>query len=534
MTTFAHKFGNLALRAANFLGYSPDVYSAIGGGFRTGHATSGKTVSTETALKVVAWKRGIQIVSDYVGKTPFHVTCGHEKDKQHNAWPLVRKWAIRDVVSAREFRRSMTAKAMATGNSVAYIQRIPGTMQPVSLQMMPTGSCRPVKLPGGIVRYKVEGQHRTLPAHDVIHIKGFSLDELWGDDPLTGYARDVLGLAIAEQDYAAGYFEKGGAPTTWAHAEHHLKEDEYNEINARLNQNGGLQQQLNSEFDIPICEGFELKNLTPTAEQAQLLESREFSLTDVANAIGISVHKLQGKRNAAYKSLTEENEAFGDDTLDPFFCQFEEQYEKLCTEAERDTGTHEVAAVRESLKRTNAKDKSEVVKTSVGGPWMTINEGRAIDSLPPVEGGDVLIPMAATPSEPPATDDEDNDNDNDNDEDTDADTERRSAALAEVFQRINRRMSKQVQKAAKGKPDALATFLASLEERNAGTLTEALGPLAALIAGEDIDAEPLALRHIDDFRSHVTRATIDTDNACDSFEAMADGHAAQLLQELTS
>lgn len=515
--------GGMLVRAANFLGYTPELFSAIGGR-SFGVSSSGVTVTTETALKVAAWKRGIQLISDYIGKTPYHVKRDGLKDKQHPAWMLVRRWSNYHVVSAREFRRTMAAIALARGNSVAFIVRESATAVPVELRILPPNTCRPVKAAGGI-RYKIEGRSNTVSPSDVIHIKGFSLNAFWGDDPISGYARDVLGLSIAGQNYAAGYYEHGGLPTKYAHAEHVLQDDEYNTINKRLNDSGGLANRLSNAHDIPICEGFELKDLSPTAEQTQLLESREFSLTDIANALGISVHKLQGKRNSSYKSLEEENRAFGDDTLDPFFCQFEEQYAKLLTEAEQQTEAVKIEAVRESLQRTNAKDKALIVSKATGGaPWLEQDEARELYDLPPSTKLPTPLYMQQQ-----TDDDEAKDSDDERSNQTLA---KQQAAVASVFARMGKRLSTQLRRAA-AKPDTFGRFVDQLDERNRQTVAEALQPVVALVR-DSIDCEAVAAEYLNSFRAVLPAADTDDFSSAagtiaDRWERSHDTHAAQLL-----
>lgn len=45
----------------------------------------------------------------------------------------------------------------------------------------------------------------------------------------------------------------------------------------------------------------------------------------------------------------------------------------------------------EARLRGSFEEQAQVMQASIGGPWMTINEGRARQNLPAVEGGDALI-----------------------------------------------------------------------------------------------------------------------------------------------
>lgn len=535
--TLKNTFGSIAFRTANMLGYKPAVWNAIGGR-SLGIATSGVSVSSETSMRVAAWKRGVSLIADTVGKTPFHVFQGNTKDKQHPAWSLVRKWSRWHVISASQFRSTITALALSTGNGLAYIVRDRQTMEPIELRILPTGSCFPVMTARGI-RYRIAGRKNTVSPSDIYHVKGFTCDGLWGIDPITGYARDVLGVAIAQQDYAANYYETGGTPTTFAHSETVMDDDQFNRVSERLNKSGGLKNALAKAHEIPICEGFELKSLSPTAEQTQIISAREFTLKDIGNALGLSVHKINGDGKSSYKSLEEENRAFREDTIDPLLCQHEDQASKLLTEDQQATESHRIYAVRESLTRTNSSDRREYLAKATGGPWMTQNEAREIEGKDPVEGGDELLkPLNMT--ETGATDGEAASQTSEpetQDTETDDRSDKAVAALAAVFQRMNKRLSIQARKAASKSKD-FPEFLTGLNDRNDATIASALKPVVELISQGTAD-DQRAENHVGEFRRQLAEtydtATPDDFPAavaelCDRWESLADEHAAQLFK----
>src|SRR5690606_16519240 len=45
----------------------------------------------------------------------------------------------------------------------------------------------------------------------------------------------------------------------------------------------------------------------------------------------------------------------------------------------------------EQMLRGSFEEQATVLQASVGGPWMTVNEARRLQNLPPVDGGDDLI-----------------------------------------------------------------------------------------------------------------------------------------------
>ena len=467
-------FKGTMTRAAKIAGYDISTWAALGG-MSLAIASSGMTVTRDTAFKVAAYKRGVQLIADYIGKTPFHVKAGHERATSHPAWHLVRKWARWHELSAFEFRRVLIVHALTTGNGYGWIER-DANMQPVKLHILDPRRIHPRVL-GGRTVYVIDGKDSYFESHQVIHIRGLSVDGFEGMDPIVTYGTEVLGLAMAQQQYAATYYANGGIPSTYLRTDEYLDDERW----ARLQSaKGPLKRAVDNPHEIPVLEKAELRSVNLSAEQTQLLGAREFSLKDIANLLGLPVHKLQGSGNSSYKSLEEENRSFRDDTLDPWLCQFEMEYQKLLTEDQQLTDSHDVEAVRESLTRTNMKDRADILYKNVGGPLMTPNEGREILSLPPIEGGDELLkPVNMTP-DPNAGGNSDPATDAGTDQQRAAFDAHCRAALADVTARMIKRLSTQSERT---KPDGWAEFIDTLETKHGEIIRSAFAPLVPLCHG---------------------------------------------------
>jgi hypothetical protein len=184
--------------------------------------------------------------------------------------------------------------------------------------------------------------------------------------------------------------------------------------------------------------------------------------------------------------LEEENRAFRDDTLDPWLCQFELEYQKLLTEDQQWTQSHDVEAVRESLTRTNMKDRADILYKNVGGPIMTQNEGREISGLPKIDGGDELLkpanmtPPAAGADSSPAPESDPADT-SETEQDRAAFDAHCRAALADVAARMLKRLNTQIERT---KADGWSEFVSSLEEKHGEVIRSAFAPLVPLCQGD--------------------------------------------------
>ena len=126
--------------------------------------------------------------------------------------------------------------------------------------------------------------------------------------------------------------------------------------------------------------------LSLSAEDTQLLESREFSVDDIARAFRVPsflVNREQ-KTTSFGSGITEIAHSFLRFTIAPILGRITgEIHRKLVPKHESWTVEHDTSALTRSVET----ERYRAAKTAVGGPWMTINEARAREGLKPVPGG---------------------------------------------------------------------------------------------------------------------------------------------------
>ena len=493
-------------------GYDQLTYSAImsPGGF--GLSSGDVPVTRQSAETISGIRRGVNLISGYVGKTPCVLKAGRVPDRTHPAHNLVRWWAWKYRTSAFEFRRTLITHAIWYGNGYGYIKRLDG--EPVQLRILGPHSVAPY-VENGKLGYLVaigtdeKGKPRTISdalrdpreldetlrrvaPQNIIDIRGMGEDGLRGHDLFT-YGAEVLGLAIAQQTFAAKYFQNGGAPSLAIEVPQSLSDPEWRRL---VGQFGRIGTGLDRHHEPAVIDaGGSIKSITPTADDTQLTAAREMTLVDVANLLNMPALKLNAKTNVSYKSLEEENAAFRDDTLDPWLCQFECEYRKLLSETEQQAESHEFEFARELLRRSSLADLGEYLSKAVGGPWMEPNEAREIINMPDTDGGDGLLqPMnmaeaGELDAETPATvapSQEDRALPAPVPESAKVD------ALEDVVRRCSKRLSDSARKAAK-KSKTFPDWLATLENKHGRSIRDVATPVATLCGIEADDVVAVVL-----------------------------------------
>ncbi|CPR79297.1 phage portal protein [Mycobacteroides abscessus] len=144
----------------------------------------------------------------------------------------------------------------------------------------------------------------------------------------------------------------------------------------------------------PILEdGMEFKAASQTAKDLQYIEGRKLTDEEVCRSYFIPPPMVGILDKATFSNIQEQHVMLYQDTLGPLLEQVEDEIDlQLVPEIEPVEPERFYAEFNLREKLTgNFKDRAGIMQTAVGGPWLTINEARAMDNRPPVEGGDELI-----------------------------------------------------------------------------------------------------------------------------------------------
>lgn len=144
----------------------------------------------------------------------------------------------------------------------------------------------------------------------------------------------------------------------------------------------------------PILEdGMEFVAASQTAKDLQYVEGRKLTREEVATAYHVSPPMVGILDKATFSNITELHKMLYQDTLGPWLTMIQDEIAlQLVPDFEpvRPHSFYVEFNLREKL--TGAfEERAAAMQSAIGGPYLTINEGRAMDNRAPVEGGDELI-----------------------------------------------------------------------------------------------------------------------------------------------
>lgn len=352
-------------------------------------SSTGVRVTMGRALGVAAFWRGVSLISRTVAKLPIgvyrHTSPGRERDADHVADRLLSQ-CPNEAMTPFVFKQLLTLNAVTKGNGYAYVYRTEGGWP---LELWPLDPTRTVPVVEGAKLHYVHklrsGEDRKLAASDVLHVKGMGGDGLEGYDVLRKH-REPLGLASATTSYGGVFFRNSARPNVLLRFPTRLTpEARKNLREAWEHMQGGLD---NAHRTAVLEEGGDAVPIQINARDAQLIESKQFSLIDIANILNLPPSKLGSGINVSYKSLEQDNQNFLDDAIDPWLVAWEEELEaKLLLGRERKKRTHAITFDRFPLVRADLQQRGAFYQQGLQAGWLSYDEVRGREGLNPMPGG---------------------------------------------------------------------------------------------------------------------------------------------------
>jgi HK97 family phage portal protein len=234
---------------------------------------------------------------------------------------------------------------------------------------------------------------RHFAPDEVIHIHGYSPNDLtYGESPIEAL-RELI-LESSEAAKARAKMWKNGARLTGvlvrpADAPDWNKDEKrrFREMWRSFSDGGG------AEGGTPILEdGMTYDKIGFNPEQAQYIEARKLNREECAAAYYIPPPLIGILDHATYSNIKEQHAHLYQDTLGPWTVDLQQEFvAQILPDLPGDNANVYCEFNVEAKMRGDFESQAAAASTATGGPWMTVNETRARNNLPAVEGGDTLI-----------------------------------------------------------------------------------------------------------------------------------------------
>ncbi|EKT66773.1 phage portal protein, partial [Providencia alcalifaciens] len=143
--------------------------------------------------------------------------------------------------------------------------------------------------------------------------------------------------------------------------------------------------------------GMKYNNVTMNPEAAQMLESRTFSIEEICRWFRVPPFMVghMDKQSSWASSVEGMNMQFLTNTLRPLLVNIEQEISRCLLNGDDD---YYAEFSVEGLLRADSAGRAAYYTTSLQNGWMSRNDVRRLENLPPIDGGDIYtVQLNLTP-----------------------------------------------------------------------------------------------------------------------------------------
>ena len=357
-----------------------------------GVPAAGQTVNVRTALQVSAVWACVRLLSQTISTLSLDIM----ERQRDGTWAPARDQRLQFIVddmpnadsTASVFWEAVIAAMLLQGNGVAE-RRYDAGGRLIALEFLPWSKLTVNKRLDGTRQWLLteNGIQREIAESRIFRVAGFTLNGDWGLSAIE-YGAAVFGGAMAAANSANSTFEKGLAPTIGFKYSNFLKKEQREEFRETFENMAGA---INAGKPVLMEGGMDAVTIGIKPSDAQLLESRAFSIEEICRWFGVPPHMVgHSEKSTSWGSGIEQQMiGFLTFTLRPLLKRVEGAISKdLMTAAER---TRLKARYNvEDLLRTDSKTRGEFLRLMVSEGIMTRDEARLKENLKP-KGGNAAV-----------------------------------------------------------------------------------------------------------------------------------------------
>lgn len=372
-------------------GYDSELYRWMTGGINA----AGVAVNERTAMCVSAVHACIGLIGGAIASMPMHIFQrgpeGRQRVNDNNVWWLFNERAHENWTSASFWEFSCQSRLLH-GDAFAIIHRnrrsdITG-FEPLHPDMVDVR-----KHEGQLVYVIHDGiaKPKTLQSPGILHFRGTGFNGTRSISVLRHALNNSAGTALAADEYSARFFSNGARPDIALTTDQKLTQEQIDTLrNAWDQRHAGSRR---AHRPAVLQGGLKVEQLTMSAEDAQLISTRRFQVEDICRIFGVPPFMVgHNEKTTSWGSGIEQlSIGFVKYTLQSHLTQIEQEINaKVWPRSLKYFSEFQTAG----LERGDLKSRYESHRIAIGRAgepgFMTVNEARRLENLPPIDGGDIL------------------------------------------------------------------------------------------------------------------------------------------------
>jgi HK97 family phage portal protein len=382
----------------------PALVEWFGGGARS---ISGASVTADSAFSIMSVYRAVRLIANTIASLPFDIYEVKEDGtravarkhplsalirRRPNRWQTAFEW--KQMMGGHRELRGMAFSEIFTdgrGRVTELIPLHPDRVTPRSGVLSPEV--------GETIWFEYrpqKGAPRMILWDEMLYFRGYSDDGLTGLSPIT-IARETLGLALSNREYAARYLSNNSTPggvithpkTLSKEAKKHLRES-WEEKHGGVSHTGKV-----AIFE----EDMKWQSIGFNPKDSQFIEQRRFDNEEIARMFDLPPHKLMDLDRSTNNNIEHQAMEYVSDCILPRSVSMEETMERdLLLPSDEDRFF--IEANLEGLLRGDSVSRGDFYTKLFNLGAVSPNDIARKENFAPADGGDQrFVPLNMVPLE---------------------------------------------------------------------------------------------------------------------------------------
>ena len=329
-------------------------------------------VDREYALRHSAFWGCIQLISRTISGLPLDAfRNGVEVDLP----PLLTSPSAH--VSPIAWREQLMTSLLIRGNFYGMVVETDRLGYPLQIEPLDPDKVTTRINPDGVV-YLIDGiAHDRYPHGDIVHLPAYTLPgQPVGLSPMR-YGAIALQQGLAAEAFGTQFFRDGAIPTGVL-----TSGNEINQEQARVMKDRFTAAMRNTREPLVLGAGTEYKQITVDPTDSQFLETQRWSAEQVCRFFGVDptmIGVAASGQSVTYANREQKMQDFLSLTISPWLARIEEWLNTFTP-----NGTT-IKFRPAGLLRADTKSRYEVYEIALANGFMTVDEVRALEDLPPMQ-----------------------------------------------------------------------------------------------------------------------------------------------------
>lgn len=365
-------------------GADPEVVAVLSERRSNRYVNSGVLVNDKTALRHSAVWACVRVIASTISTMPVEVVRSRP-DGSVDVLPQPALLRRPDGVQTQAtWTYQVVTSLLLRGNVYGEIMsRDPVSGYPTAVRLIHPDYVEPCVNDRGEVYLQVrQGQGstamkpRTVSTADTWHVGAYTgPGSPIGMSPIN-YAAQSIGVGLAAEKFSATWFGNGAHPSSVLQNKAQLTSEQANEVKRRWRSSV-------DSGDVAVLGGdWSWQQVQVAPEESQFLEAQEWSVSQIARVFGVPVELIGGSTKGSsitYATVEGRNAAFLQFGLALWLRTLEDA---LSFEL---PGTQRVRFRTDGLLRADTSARFASYATALEAGFLTVNEVRASEDLPPFE-----------------------------------------------------------------------------------------------------------------------------------------------------